>query len=308
MRTALRNNKAKEIRKYLPVYFMMVPGLLFYLVFAYIPMPGIIIAFLDYVPWYGVFGSEFVGLKHFINTFRSPFFGSLVFNTVWIAILKIVFMQVSSILFAILVNEVRNKYYKKIIQSVSILPYFISWMVVSAIFYVLFGNDYAVVNKIMELFGLERINWYRAPEVWRTLIVGSTVWKGVGYQAIIYLASIVSIDAALFESAQIDGAGRFRRILHITIPSIFPTISVMTILAMGSIIKGDFGQIYALVGDNALLYPTVDVLDTFIFRNAFQMGEFSIPAAIGLFQSLVGLFFVILTNWFAKKVGEQNIW
>lgn len=304
----INKNTLTRMKKNAMIYLMITPGILFFVIFSYIPMPGIVVAFENYVPWYGIFKSEWVGWAHFEAFFSSPYFPELTRNTIILAVYKIIAVQLSAVTFAILVNEVTSKLYKKLIQSISILPYFISWIIVGAIFYIFMGNDYAVFNNVLKTFGFSEINWYAEPRIWRGLIVLSSIWKDAGYAAIIYLAAIISIDSEQYEAAGIDGASRLQKIWHITIPGIMPTMTVLVILATGHIMQGDFGQVFALVGNNAVLYPKVDVLDTFIYRNAFQMGDFSLPSAVGLFQSVVGLICVLISNIVSKKFGGQGIW
>jgi putative aldouronate transport system permease protein len=302
------NNTLTRIKSYSGIYLMMLPGLLFFLIFSYIPMPGIIVAFQNYTPWQGILKSEWVGILHFKNFFSSIYFPEITRNTLLLSVFKIATLQISAVIFALLLNEVPNKIFKKSVQSVSILPHFVSWIVISAILYVFMGNDYGVLNKMFVTFGIKPIEWYLRADLWRGIIVTSTVWKEIGYSSIIYLATITGIGQELYEAAQIDGASRLKQILYITIPNLRPTVALLIILATGHIMQGDFGQIFALVGNNTVLYPTVDVIDTFVYRGAFQQGNFSFSAAAGLFQSVIGLIAVYMSNKIANKLGNQGLW
>ena len=206
-----------------------------------------------------------------------------------------------AVLLAILLNELRSKWFIKITQSIMLFPSYISWIMVSYILISLFSTQYGIVNTAIKAFGGEAVNWYTDPKVWPVILVIMKIWKGAGMSAIIFLASIAGIDSSLYEAAAIDGAGRFQMMRRITLPLLMPTIVIMTLLSLGKIMYGDFGMIYALVGDNGTLYKTTDIIDTYIFRSMRQVGDMSQSTAIGLFQSGIGFAMVYGSNWLARK-------
>lgn len=294
--------------QYKMLYFMFLPTALFLIVFNYIPMWGIILAFKDYVPWLGFSESKWVGFDNFRYIFNTPDFSRLIRNTLLINIYKILWTFPAPIILALLLNEVRVKRYKSVVQTISYLPHFISWIVVSGIMYNLLNYNFGIFNNILESFGSEPVQWYIRKDLWRSILVSTAMWKSVGYSSILYLAAISGIDTELYEAAVVDGANRWKQTRFITIPSLMPTISILFILGIGGIMYGDFGQIYALIGYNSALFPTTDVLDFFIYRVGLQGGKFSVGTALGLFQSVIGFIMVVATNKGAKKIGGQGIW
>ncbi len=271
-------------------------------------MTGIYIAFTEYQPWVPILESPFVGLENFRLMFTAPDFGRLVFNTVWINILKLVFGFPAPIILALLLNEVQKQVFKRTFQTISYLPYFVSWIVVSGIMYTLLNYNFGIVNGLLKSFGMEPVQWYTSNQYWRSFLVGTSVWKSIGYNSILYLAAIAGIDTALYEAAVIDGASRWKQMLHITLPCLLPTASILLILSLGSMMNGDFGQIFALIGQNAPLHETTDVLDFYIYRKGLQSGQFSIGTAMGLFQSVIGFILIVGSNLAAKRMGGEGIW
>lgn len=207
---------------------------------------------------------------------------------------------------ALLFNELRNKAFLRATQSAILLPHFLSWVVVGFMLYSVFSMDYGILNRMNEALGWEKINWYAKPAAWPLILTVMRVWKGTGYSAIIYLSAITSIDESLYESAVMDGAGRFRQCVSITLPLLAPTICIMTIMSIGKIFYGDFGMIYALIGDNGVLYPTTDVIDTYVFRALRETGDAAQAMAVSLFQSAMGCAAVMLSNWFTKRHFEDG--
>lgn len=298
----------ENLKKYWALYLMFIPTAATLIIFNYIPMWGVSLAFKDYVPWYGFSGSEWVGWDNFRYVFSTPDFPRLIRNTLLINVYKIAWGFPAPIILALLLNEVKTKHFKNTIQTISYLPHFISWIVISGIMYNLLNTNFGIINNLLKSIGQDPIQWYIRSDVWRSILVGSSVWKGVGYSSIIYLAAISGVDTSLYEAAIVDGATRWKQTIHITLPSIAPTISILFILGIGGIMYGDFGQIYALIGYNSPLFPTTDVLDFFIYRVGLQGGKFSIGAALGLFQSAIGFILVMTTNYVAKKIGGEGIW
>lgn len=287
---------------------MFLPVVICLITFNYIPLWGIVLAFKSYVPWQGVFKSKWVGLGNFRYIFNTPDFPRLIKNTLSINVYKIVFGFPAPIILALLINEVRSKIFKSMVQTISYLPYFVSWIVISGIMYNLLNYNYGIVNNILKGFGIKPVQWYIKSEYWRSILVGTNIWKNVGYNTIIYLAVITGIDPTLYEAAIVDGANRWQQTLHITIPGLLPTASILFILSVGGIMYGDFGQTYALIGYNSPLFKTTDVLDFYIYRVGLQGGKFSIGTALGLFQSFIGFFLVIISNKVANKMGGEALW
>lgn len=297
-----------SIKRYWMLYLMFVPVILCLLLFNYLPMLGIYIAFTDYQPWVPILQSPFVGLKYFKMMFTATDFNQLVFNTLWINILKLLFGFPAPIILALLLNELRNQRFKRTFQTISYLPHFVSWIVISGITYSLLNFNFGLVNGMLREMGGDPVQWYTSGQYWRSILVGSSVWKTVGYNSILYLAAISSIDTSLYEAAVIDGASRWKQMLHITMPCLLPTASILLILSLGGMMNGDFGQIFAMIGQNAPLHAKTDVLDFYIYRKGLQMGQFSIGAAMGLFQSAVGFILIVTSNLVAKKAGGEGIW
>ncbi len=284
---------------------MCVPALLVLLAFAYIPMAGIWMAFTKYNIKDGIFGSEFVGLQNFKYFFTSStgMGPKVIKNTLVINFWGLIFGTILPITIAICFNEVRGKIFKKVTQSAMFFPYFLSWVVVGAIVYAFFSTDTGMVNRMLANGGHDIVRWYAEKKYWKPIIITADVWKWAGYNSIIYMAAMTNFDASLYDAASVDGANRFQQILHITLPLIKPTVVVLSLMSIGRIFFGDFGMIYGIVGNNSLLYEEVAVIDTYVYSAMRSLG-FSYTTAIGLFQSVMGLILVTLSNKLAKKVNE----
>lgn len=295
----------KEFKKNRELYLMCVPALLVLLAFAYIPMAGIWMAFTKYNIKDGIFGSEFVGLQNFKYFFTSStgMGPKVIKNTLVINFWGLIFGTILPITIAICFNEVRGKLFKKVTQSAMFFPYFLSWVVVGAIVYAFFSTDTGMVNRMLANGGHDIIRWYAEKKYWKPIIITADVWKWAGYNSIIYMAAMTNFDASLYDAASVDGANRFQQILHITLPLIKPTVVVLSLMSIGRIFFGDFGMIYGIVGNNSLLYEEVAVIDTYVYSAMRSLG-FSYTTAIGLFQSVMGLILVTLSNKLAKKVNE----
>lgn len=253
-----------------------------------------------------LFQGDWVGFQNFKFFFASQNAFRVTFNTLYLNILFILTGTFMSVLLALLLNELRCRWFTKVTQAVMLFPNYISWIMVSYILLSLFSNSYGIVNITMENLGMETINWYATPEVWPVILVLMRIWKGAGMNAIIFLAAITSIDSSLYEAAAIDGANRRQMMWRITLPLVMPTVIIMTLLSLGKIMYGDFGMIYALVGDNGTLYSTTDIIDTYIFRALRQVGDISQSTAIGLFQSAIGFLMVYGSNWLARKFYPEG--
>ncbi len=297
-----------NIKAYKLLYLMFLPTAATLLIFNYLPLWGLRMAFFNYIPWKGFEGSAFVGWQNFKTLFSLPDFGRLVTNTVVINIYKILIGFPMPILFALLLNEIRGRRFKRTVQTISYLPHFVSWVIISAILYALINGNYGLVNTFMTSIGITPPRWYVRPDMWRGLLVATDIWKSVGFSSILYLAAIANINTEMYEAAVIDGASRLKQILYITLPSLLPTIIVMFILSMGGMMNGNFQQIYSLVGSNTPLYKTVDVLDYAIYRRGLQRSEFSLATAMGIFQSGISFLLVVITNKVANKAGEYGVW
>lgn len=296
----------KDILKNPVSYLMLLPAAIYSLVFGYCTIPYMAIAFQKYSYKKGIGGSEWVGLKNFEFFFKSNDASRVVFNTIKLNLLFITFTTVCAVALAIMVNEVKQRRFKKLVQSCYLLPYFLSWVIVSYILNALIGSKYGIVNSFLQLLGLEKINFYVQPKYWTCILVILKVWKDLGMQMVIYLAAITGFDEGLYEAAAIDGAGRWQMCRYITIPMLLPTVIMLTIMAVGKVFYGDFGMIYAIVGDNGVLYDATDVIDTFVFRTMRTIGSPSQAMAISLFQACMGFVCVWGTNYIARKKFSEG--
>lgn len=288
-----------SVHKY--YYLLMIPGLTILLLFRYAPMGGIIVAFKDFKIAEGIFGSSWAGMKWFEMLFSNAEFTRVLFNTILISVSKLIFGFPMPIILAVMINEVSNTKLKKSIQTVIYLPHFISWVVIGGILYTILSPTVGVLS----LFKIKK-NPLLEPSNFRILVVLSEIWKTSGWGTIVYLAAISGISPDLYESAIIDGANRFQKIRHITIPSIASTIAVMLILRTGTLMSAGFDQMYVLQSPATM--DVGDVLDTFVYRYGLAQGRFSYATAAGLFQSVVGLILVLLSNFITNKMGQDGIW
>ncbi|QKS59933.1 sugar ABC transporter permease [Paenibacillus barcinonensis] len=283
---------------------MMIPGILFLLVFSYIPMVGVITAFQDYIPAKGMFGSEFVGLKHFIYMFKLPDIAQVVSNTLVIALGKILLGTLMAIIFSVLLNEIRIKTIKKSVQTIVYLPHFLSWVVLASVVVNMFSLD-GIVNQILAFFGVQHINFLGSNTWFQPLIIGTDVWKEFGYSSIVYLAAITSIDPGLYEAAGMDGASWWRKVWHITLPGMLPIILLMGVMSLTNILSAGFDQIYNLY--NPIVYESGDILDTYVYRIGLVGRQYSFGTAVGLFKSVIGIVLLLSANQLAKKYTDRKI-
>lgn len=284
----------------------LLPGIIYFLVFHYAPMYGVIIAFKRFNFNDGIMGSAWVGLENFEMFLSSPDFGSVFTNTIIISLMQLVFGFPAPILLAIMLNEVRNIYYKKIVQTVSYLPHFLSWVVLGGIFLELLSPSRGAVNYIITLFGGQPIDFMTNNTWFRWVLVVTNVWKEIGWGSIVYLAAVSNIDTQLYEAATMDGASRFKQIRHITLPSMVPIITIMLIFAVGKLINDNFDQIYNMY--RPAVYPSADVISTYVYRMGIQKMEYSLASAVGLFKNVISLVLVLGTNMIAKRMGEYGLW
>ena len=282
----------------------LIPALLVF-VFSYIPIFGIIIAFKNYRYDLGIFGSPWVGFKNFAAFVKSDSFSKLIINTVGNNMLFIVFGTITAVLVALLLFEIVNRRTTKIIQTIVILPNFVSWVLVSYLVYIFLAPDSGVLNKLLSTFGVSMVDWYATPSVWPVILTVVFVWKHFGMDSIMYYAALMGIDQSIIEAAEIDGANKIQRTWHIVIPSILPLMIILVIMKIGNIFRADFGLFYNVTRNVGLLYETTDVFDTYIFRMVREIGDMGLSSAAGLIQSVVGFIVVIIANKLSKKIDPN---
>jgi|GEM_PF-378196 len=295
----------RDFRKNWMLYLLTVPALLYLLVFKYVPMAGIVIAFTKFNPIQGLFGSEWIGLDNFKFFFRGSQWKEVTFNTFYLNALFIITGTAMSVLIAVAMTELRKGIYVRISQSVMILPHFLSWVVV-ALFSIAFIGGNGVVNRSLGAMGFGTVAFYNEPSYWPGIFVIIRIWKGAGFGAVVYMAAITGMDTEIYEAAIIDGASQLQRIWRITLPLLKDTVILMTLLAIGGIFYGDFAMIFAFVGDTAALFPTTDVIDTYVFRALRTTNRMGMTAAVGLYQSFIGFILVIITNAVVKRVNPES--
>lgn len=287
------------------LYWLALPGILFFLVFKYVPMWGIVIAFQDYSPFQGVMHSPWVGWKHFARFFANPDFLILFRNTMAINVLNLVFFFPLPIIIALLLNELKNAVYKRIVQSVLYIPHFLSWVIIAGLTFLLFAKGNGLINDMLEASGRPRVDFLTDPGKFWLMVTLQSIWKESGWGTIVFLAAIAGIDPQTYEAARMDGAGRFRRMWHVTLPAIRGVIAILLILRLGDVMDVGFEQIFLMY--NGAVSDVAEVFDTYVYRTGIQRGQFSYSTAIGLFKSAVGLVLVVLANRLAKKIGEEGV-
>ena len=285
--------------------FMLLPAVLYSIIFSYIPMAGTVVAFKNYNFSDGIFGSPWIGFENFKYFFISGQAFRVTRNTFLYNLVFIIFNTLLQMGVAILISELGGKVFKKFAQTAMFLPYFISWVVVGMIAYNFLNYDHGTINSIISKLGAEKINFYSTTWAWPFILVFFSAWKNVGYGSILYLAAIMGIDSEIYEAAKIDGANIFQRIFKVTIPCLVPTLIILTLLAIGNIFKGDFQMFYQIVGKNGPLFNTTDVIDTFTVRSLIQSGEIGMSAAAGLYQSVFCFITILITNYIVKKYDKD---
>jgi len=294
----------QNLSKNRTLLLMLAPSVLYFFLFSYLPMAGNVLAFKNFNYQHGIFASEWVGLRNFDFFFHSGdalrvTMHTLLFNAAFIAV-----NTVLQVFVAILLAEMAGKRFRKWSQTAMFLPYFISWVVVGAIAYNLFNFEHGTLNNMLRAIGANPVDIYNTPKIWVFLLVVISAWKVIGYGSIYYLAAIMSIDTEMYEAAEIDGANVFRRIWHITLPCLKPTIAVLVLLSVGTIFRGDFGLFYQLA-NNPILYPSTDVIDTYVFRSLIQVGDVGMSSAIGFYQSILCFITIVTTNWLVRKANQD---
>ena len=296
----------KNLRRDRQLVFMLIPVVIFFAVFSYYPLYGILIAFKDYSISKGILGSPWAGLRYFRQFFLSPYFGRLLRNTVLISVYSLLWGFPVPIIFALLLNEFKDGKFKRLIQTVSYLPHFISLVVICGILIDIFSPQGGVVNALLYSLTGKRINFFGEPEWFRTMYVGSGVWQEFGWNSIIYLAAITGINPDLYEAARIDGAGRLRQIWHVTLPGIKPTILTLLILNLGNIMSVGYEKIILLYSPTT--YETADVISTYVYRTGLLSQQYSYAGAVGLFNSVINIVILVLCNFVGKKLFGVGIW
>ncbi len=281
---------------------MCLPAVIFFFMFNYMPLPGIYVAFVKYNYRDGIFGSKFIGLDNFKFLATSGQLWTLTKNTILYNLAFIILGNMLAVFVAILLNEMQSKWFKKVSQTILFLPYFISQVLVGLLVFNLLNYDTGFVNGILSSLGMERWQPYSDPNVWPVLMVVIYLWQQTGYNSVVYFASIMGIDGEMMEAAKVDGANGFQRIRYIILPSLKPTIVILLLFALGGIVKGNFGLFYNIVGSNPILYPTTDIIETFVYRSTVQSFNFSTASAVGFYQSVVGFVIVMTVNYIVKKI------
>lgn len=295
----------KKVYKYRFYLLMLLPAVALTLVFAYYPMPGIVLAFKKYNVRDGIWGSPWNGLENFKFFFKSGQAGIVIRNTVLYNLAFIVLGTFLQVMIAVFLTEIHNKHFRKVSQSMMFLPYFISWVIVGVMAFNIFGSDYGFINGLIAKFGGEPIAFYSNPEFWPFILIFFNLWKGVGYGSVMYLAAIMGVDTSVYEAAAIDGANVFQRIFKVTIPSIMPTIIILLLLSIGGIFRGNFDMFYNLVGNNGLLFKYTDVIDTLTMRSLIANNDYGMSSAIGLMQSVLCFITILIANKLVKKYDKD---
>ena len=296
----------KRIWKYRYIYLFLLPAVIWFIAFAYTPMVGLLLAFKDFKYNMGILGSPWVGLKYFKNFLSDPMFFRVIRNTLKISLLKMAFGFPAPIILALMINEVKNGKFKKTAQTVSYLPYFVSWVVVITMLSKFLSPTNGLINDIRVQRGLEPVYYQGKPNLFYPLVVLTDIWKNIGWNSIIYLSALTGIDPGLYEAAEIEGAGRWAKTWHITLPGIRPTIGILFIMNLGGILNAGYEQI--LLMQTPPVMDVAEVLDTYVLQRGLKMNQFGYATAIGLFSSAISLILVVVTNYISRKTTEVSLW
>ena len=301
-----RGRLGKTLYRYRWYYVMLLPGVLYFMVYHYLPMGGLLIAFKDYNLLKGIWDSPWVGFKHFETIFTTPEIYRTIRNTLLLSLYRIIFGMFPDVAFAIILNEIRVQWFKRTVQTISYGPHFLSWVIVYALAFAFMAPGSGLINNWISQNGGQVIDFLTTKEYFRTILVSTDLWKNTGYGAIIYLASLSAIDPHLYEAAVVDGASRSRQIWHITLPGIRNVFILLLIIRIGHIMDAGFEQVYIFL--NSRVYETGDIIDTWVFRRGLENLEFSLATAVGLFKGFIGLILVIGANKLAKRTSGSGIW
>ena len=294
------------MKRFLPIYLMMIPGFLYLIINNYIPMFGIIVAFKNYNYSLGIFGSKWNGLKNFKFLFKTKDAFTITRNTLVYNAVFIILGNSLGILIAILLNEIRSKMAKKTYQTIILLPFLLSIVIVSYIVYGIFSTEFGIANHMLTSLGKDRISWYSTPKYWPFILTFINLWKNMGYNTVLYYATLIGIDVSYYEAAVVDGASRWQRIRYITIPSLIPTITIMVLMAISRIFYSDFGLFYQVPLNSGPLIDVTNTIDTYVYRGLRENSNIGMSAAAGLYQSVVGFIMVIAANTLVKRMGNGN--
>ena len=301
-----KNKLYLHFRKFGSLWILALPAIILILLFSYIPMAGLVIVFKKYNFSDGIFGSPWVGLenfKFFFDNFSTAWRATR--NTIILNTLNIVFGTTASVALSIMFNEVRNKKFLKITQSLSIIPYFLSWVIAGGILTAILDYDGGTINTVLTHLGFGKVDFYNESKYWRGILTSANIWKGAGYSAIIYFATITGFDTSYYESAEVDGATMWQKIRFITIPMLKPTIIILFLLSIGRMLSGDLTMMMALTNLSPMLMDTTDIIDTFVYRSVMGVGDFTLGSAIGLYQSVFGFILVLFSNWLAGRFDKD---
>lgn len=293
------------VKKQWPFHLMVLPSLIFLIIFAYIPMGGIVMAFQDYKPWLGISGSPWVGLDHFKYLFERQDSVQVIWNTLIIAVFKIVFNLMAPFTFAIFLNEIRRSCVKRTVQTLVYLPHFLSWVILGGILTDLLSTDGGLVNRMLQAFGMNPIFFLGDGNWFRFTVIFTDVWKEFGFGTVVFLATLANVNPSLYEAAEVDGASRFKQTFYITIPAMIPMAIVVGTLALGNILNAGFDQIFNLY--NPLVYEKGDIIDTFVYRSAILNGEMGFGTAVGLFKSVISMILIVISYRLAYKLAGYRI-
>ncbi|NMA64640.1 MAG: sugar ABC transporter permease [Clostridiaceae bacterium] len=297
--------KQKRWLRELPLHILIIPGVIIVFIFHYIPMFGIMMAFQKFVPARGFWKSDWIGLDNFRYIFNMPNIGTVIWNTIFIAVMKILAGLVVPILFALLLNEVRKDSFKRTIQTIIYFPHFLSWVILGGILIDILSPTSGIVNQFLSWFGISPIYFLGNAKWFPFTLVAAETWKNFGYGTIVYLAALTAIDQSLYEAAVVDGANRIKQTIHITLPGILPIVTLMTVLSLGNILNAGFDQVFNLYSPQ--VYSTGDIIDTLVYRIGMVEAQFSVSTAIGLFKSLISFVMIVISNKLASKYAGYRI-
>lgn len=301
----VRQTIRADLKRHWAIYLMAMPVIVYYLIFHYGPMYGLQIAFKEFSPAKGIWGSPWIGFKHFDSFFNGIYFWRLIKNTMLINIYDLLFAFPAAIILALLLNEIRSSIFKRVVQSISYLPHFVSIVIVAGMM-MDFLSRTGLINQLIGTFGIAPIDFLKESGWFRFLFVSSGIWQGIGWSSIVYLAAIATIDPTLYEAGRMDGANRWKQTLHITIPGIMPTIVILFILQMGNMLS--VGSEKVLLLYNPLTYETADVISTYVYRKGVLEASYSFTAAVGLFNSVISFILIVAANSFVKRISENKLW
>jgi putative aldouronate transport system permease protein len=297
---------AKRLKRDRWMYFLLLPGLLYFIIFKYLPMGGLIMVFQNYKPYTGFLHSRWVGLDNFERFFSEPVFWQLLWNTLILAFYNIIFYFPLPIILALMLNEIMSSAFKRVAQTLLYIPHFVSWVIIVGITYIMLSTDGGIINELYKSQTGQPFQALTDPDWFRPLIILQTIWKDIGWGTIIFLAALAGVDMQLYEAARMDGASRFRQLWHITLPAIRSTIVILLILRMGHFLDTGFEHIFLML--NSLNRGVGDVFETYVYTKGLVQAQYSYSAAVGVFKSIVGLILVLGSNWLAKKFGEEGIY